>query len=211
MGIASDAGKHGQTAADVRLAEGVGFEPTREREPPGGFQDRCLKPLGHPSNCNIFNSLFLPIEGELRLLPCRYRAPLVRSFSAAEIIASTWRAAPSCIQAERGRRDRAPGGSLASWPRPLREGGRHIRIGGCPAPGCRPPSIAATDRSAAATQRPAHVEPNCRSRRPRINARSSGAMAPQIRISGPRPERRLITPSVRADAYGWSCCSACRC
>src|SRR5436190_10434041 len=31
------------------LAEGVGFEPTREHEPPGGFQDRCLKPLGHPS------------------------------------------------------------------------------------------------------------------------------------------------------------------
>ncbi len=31
------------------LAEGVGFEPTREREPPGGFQDRCLQPLGHPS------------------------------------------------------------------------------------------------------------------------------------------------------------------
>ena len=40
---------HGQTAANVDLAEGVGFEPTREREPPGGFQDRCLKPLGHPS------------------------------------------------------------------------------------------------------------------------------------------------------------------
>jgi hypothetical protein len=35
--------------ADAKLAEGVGFEPTREREPPGGFQDRCLKPLGHPS------------------------------------------------------------------------------------------------------------------------------------------------------------------
>ena len=33
-----------------RLVEGVGFEPTREREPPGGFQDRCLKPLGHPSH-----------------------------------------------------------------------------------------------------------------------------------------------------------------
>ena len=31
------------------LAEGVGVEPTRERKPPGGFQDRCLKPLGHPS------------------------------------------------------------------------------------------------------------------------------------------------------------------
>jgi hypothetical protein len=39
------------------MAEGVGFEPTREREPPGGFQDRCLKPLGHPSNYNIFNGL----------------------------------------------------------------------------------------------------------------------------------------------------------
>ena len=33
----------------VQMAEGVGFEPTRERKPPGGFQDRCLKPLGHPS------------------------------------------------------------------------------------------------------------------------------------------------------------------
>ena len=32
------------------VAEGVGFEPMREREPPAGFQDRCLKPLGHPSN-----------------------------------------------------------------------------------------------------------------------------------------------------------------
>src|SRR5262245_39581439 len=31
------------------MAEGVGFEPTRELAPPGGFQDRCLKPLGHPS------------------------------------------------------------------------------------------------------------------------------------------------------------------
>ena len=69
MGIASDAGKHGQTAADVRLAEGVGFEPTREREPPGGFQDRCLKPLGHPSNCNVFNNLFLPIEVETPVAP----------------------------------------------------------------------------------------------------------------------------------------------
>ena len=32
------------------MAEGVGFEPTRERCPSAGFQDRCLKPLGHPSN-----------------------------------------------------------------------------------------------------------------------------------------------------------------
>jgi hypothetical protein len=33
----------------AQLAEGVGFEPTRERKPSAGFQDRCLKPLGHPS------------------------------------------------------------------------------------------------------------------------------------------------------------------
>ena len=39
----------GGSLAAVSLAEGVGFEPTREREPPAGFQDRCLKPLGHPS------------------------------------------------------------------------------------------------------------------------------------------------------------------
>src|SRR3954447_13329055 len=38
-----------RTTANGYLAEGVGFEPTRERKPPGGFQDRCLKPLGHPS------------------------------------------------------------------------------------------------------------------------------------------------------------------
>src|SRR5208283_2480709 len=33
----------------IVLAEGVGFEPTRRVTPPAGFQDRCLKPLGHPS------------------------------------------------------------------------------------------------------------------------------------------------------------------
>jgi hypothetical protein len=38
------------------VAEGVGFEPTRELAPPGGFQDRCLKPLGHPS-VQVFNVL----------------------------------------------------------------------------------------------------------------------------------------------------------
>jgi hypothetical protein len=32
-----------------RLAEGVGFEPTRALASPGDFQDPCLKPLGHPS------------------------------------------------------------------------------------------------------------------------------------------------------------------
>ena len=51
------------------LAEGVGFEPTREREPPGGFQDRCLKPLGHPSNRNVFNNLFLRIKVETPVAP----------------------------------------------------------------------------------------------------------------------------------------------
>src|SRR5215469_8929723 len=37
------------TGWEQRLAEGVGFEPTRDLATPGGFQDRCLKPLGHPS------------------------------------------------------------------------------------------------------------------------------------------------------------------
>ncbi len=32
------------------LAEGVGFEPTVPRKRDNGFQDRLLKPLGHPSN-----------------------------------------------------------------------------------------------------------------------------------------------------------------
>ena len=31
------------------LAEEVGFEPTVPVTRYGGFQDRCLKPLGHPS------------------------------------------------------------------------------------------------------------------------------------------------------------------
>jgi hypothetical protein len=35
-----------------QMAEGVGFEPTDL--PVCGFQDRCLKPLGHPSITYIF-------------------------------------------------------------------------------------------------------------------------------------------------------------
>ena len=31
------------------MAEGVGFEPTGPRKEPSDFQDRRLKPLGHPS------------------------------------------------------------------------------------------------------------------------------------------------------------------
>ena len=34
-------------AANGRLAEGVGFEPTEHK--PSGFQDQLLKPLGQPS------------------------------------------------------------------------------------------------------------------------------------------------------------------
>jgi hypothetical protein len=37
----------------MRMAEGVRFELTRELAPPAGFQDRCLKPLGHPSVVTI--------------------------------------------------------------------------------------------------------------------------------------------------------------
>ena len=42
------------------MAEGVGFEPTF-RYPENGFQDRRLKPLGHPSashssSCEILRS-----------------------------------------------------------------------------------------------------------------------------------------------------------
>jgi hypothetical protein len=49
------------------MAEGVGFEPTRGREPPGGFQDRCLKPLGHPS---VIDSSAFSV--------CEYRRPAYR-------------------------------------------------------------------------------------------------------------------------------------
>src|SRR6478736_5495533 len=65
------------------LAEGVGFEPTRERKPPGGFQDRCLKPLGHPSNRNDFSTLEgRPSRVALPLATaCLSRVPLARPTS----------------------------------------------------------------------------------------------------------------------------------
>ena len=31
------------------VAEGVGFEPTKDGTALAGFQDRCIKPLCHPS------------------------------------------------------------------------------------------------------------------------------------------------------------------
>src|SRR4051812_10399147 len=74
-----------RTTANGYLAEGVGFEPTRERKPPGGFQDRCLKPLGHPSNavtkCKI----------EFRRCSFCSRLTFRRCCSASEMSASTLR------------------------------------------------------------------------------------------------------------------------
>jgi hypothetical protein len=62
------------------LAEGVGFEPTREREPPGGFQDRCLKPLGHPSFAVIstaWRQISMGTKGEIgtQMAPNFFRLP----------------------------------------------------------------------------------------------------------------------------------------
>jgi hypothetical protein len=37
-------------------ADGEGFEPTVDLAAHAGFQDRCLKPLGHPSD-NVKTSL----------------------------------------------------------------------------------------------------------------------------------------------------------
>src|SRR5450759_657784 len=42
------AGSHKQLSS-ANDAEGVGFEPTRTRERPSGFQDRRHRPLGEPS------------------------------------------------------------------------------------------------------------------------------------------------------------------
>ena len=42
-----------RTNANDELAEGVRFELTGALASPAGFQDRCLKPLGHPSNALI--------------------------------------------------------------------------------------------------------------------------------------------------------------
>src|SRR3954468_15782208 len=88
-----------RTTANGYLAEGVGFEPTRERKPPGGFQDRCLKPLGHPSNLNNFSGLAFQIfEPKYRLLPFCYRPSFSwRCSNAPDMSASTWIAASACM------------------------------------------------------------------------------------------------------------------
>jgi hypothetical protein len=43
----------GQAALSLLIAEGVGFEPTRTRQRPSGFQDRRHRPLGEPSWCRV--------------------------------------------------------------------------------------------------------------------------------------------------------------
>jgi hypothetical protein len=47
VAVATSDDRAPQSCTLVHAAEGVGFEPTRLS--PGGFQDRCLQPLGHPS------------------------------------------------------------------------------------------------------------------------------------------------------------------
>jgi site-specific DNA recombinase len=39
----------GQGSKELDMAEGVGFEPTVRRSTDSGFQDRCIRPLCHPS------------------------------------------------------------------------------------------------------------------------------------------------------------------
>ena len=45
---ANDRGAHSYACAPLSLAEGMGFEPM-DAFTFAGFQDRFLKPLGHPS------------------------------------------------------------------------------------------------------------------------------------------------------------------
>jgi hypothetical protein len=96
----------GQNANDRKfpsnfcLTGGRGEIRTHEgAEPPAGFQDRCLKPLGHPSKhlmLFIFHSI-LPARKGLkfgRFLPFFYRIfPAIAAFSAASSLAT----ASSCI------------------------------------------------------------------------------------------------------------------
>ena len=87
-----------RTSANIELAEGVGFEPTRERKPPGGFQDRCLKPLGHPSK--LLNHLDFRFAKVGKNAICYRFATISFSallFRAACIASSTRAAASSCM------------------------------------------------------------------------------------------------------------------
>ena len=47
--ITQDLYQHVRHQVHVDSAEGVGFEPTRTRQRPNGFQDHRHRPLGEPS------------------------------------------------------------------------------------------------------------------------------------------------------------------
>jgi hypothetical protein len=121
---------------------------------------------------------------------------------------------PASIQAERGTEiERDP--DLAVTQGARRQAGRaaFARVEGisksaaAPAPllwtavDCSDGSISGSDAASGACRTELQIASA------RINAGPSVAVAPQIRISRPRPNVRLIIPSVRADAYG----SSCRC
>src|SRR5438874_13306346 len=83
--------------SEACLAEGVGFEPTREREPPAGFQDRCLKPLGHPSKClNEGRDPRLQAAGRRRPLAGEPTRAHLRSDSSPKTKAPRCRTRPRC-------------------------------------------------------------------------------------------------------------------
>src|SRR5262249_54369694 len=58
----------GQDALSLLVAEGVGFEPTRTRQRPSGFQDRRHRPLGEPSQC--WSSLSHPAAAKTSVIDC---------------------------------------------------------------------------------------------------------------------------------------------
>ena len=155
---------------------------------------------------------FCRLRWKLRLLPCCCRAPVARSCSAAEFIASTWRAAPSCIHRQNGAAEIERDPDLAVTQGARRQAGRaaFARVEGisksaaAPAPllwtavDCSDGSISGSDALRRMSNRIAD----------RVGAdqrgavRGDGASNPNFKAAS---ERRLITPSVRADAYGSSC------
>ncbi len=50
-------GREVTASGSPRMAEGLGFEPRRAVARPAGFQDRCLRPLGHPSARDVRESV----------------------------------------------------------------------------------------------------------------------------------------------------------
>src|SRR4051812_26598761 len=84
------------------MVEGVGFEPTREREPPAGFQDRCLQPLGHPSKYLKSLIIVLVASGKNRRLVSfcysfPFKARFCRACSRSSSMCSTASLASACV------------------------------------------------------------------------------------------------------------------